>query len=115
MLSSENQYSKKSSKKDLIEKLAREFSEITIKEAVYPVMEEVKEVNFESLIVKEIGEQSYEYDLRKKITLKIQQVFGDFNYNNCVVLGFIISKKIWLGVEYSEEIEELLKIIIREL
>ena len=75
----------------------------------------------DQFLIQDEAEQEYEFKIRSLITEAINFAFGSggktgdikkYSINTCVIFGHMISKKIWLGVEYDVNIESLIKIIL---
>ena len=69
--------------------------------------------NIDDLLQKESQESLKDFNIRKEITLKINNIKDPKIKNStCVVIGLMITKKLRFGIKYEENIENLIKYIL---
>lgn len=113
MRSSRQKTTQRLTKKEQLSSLKEEFPDITTDKLSN--MSISNDIVFEDLLIKESGEQEYEFNLRKNLTLKIRELYPGWNMNTCVVLGSMINKQIWLDDGQDEKIEELIDEIVSRM
>jgi hypothetical protein len=72
--------------------------------------------NMYDLLEKESQESIKDFSIRKEITLKISNIKDPKIKNStCIVLGFLVMKKLRFGIKYDNDIEILVKDILAML